>query len=238
MKKKVIVTGANSGIGLASTKLLLKEGYFVFAHYHSSNENLKAIKNDNIYTIKGDFSKTVDIKNVFNKCLEIGKSIDILINNAGTFSISKSIEDIPEKDFNRVFCINVKAPFILSQLALKSMKEKGWGRIVNISSIGVKYGGKPESALYTISKAALETMTISFAKAGAPHNILVNAIRAGVTDTKFHSLTPNKDMKKRIQLIPLKRCATPDEIAKTISFIVSNKSTFTTGSIITVAGGE
>ena len=91
---------------------------------------------------------------------------------------------------------------------------------------------------YTVSKAGLETMTMAFAKAGAPYNILVNAIRAGVTDTKFHDLNPGKNMRKRIEMIPLKRMATTQEITNTVFFLTSEKSSFTTGSIITVAGGE
>lgn len=238
MKRNVLITGANSGIGLALLKRLLEDDYFIFAHYHSSDNNLKSIKSDNIYPVYGDFCRTEDIKRVFNKCLEVGGRIDILINNAGAFSISSNIEEISEDDFDKIININLKAPFILSQLTLESMKKSKWGRIVNVSSIGVKYGGNPGSAVYTISKAALEKMTICFAKAGAPFNILVNAVRAGVVDTKFHDLNPFKDMKKRTMMVPLKRCARPEEIAETIAFIISEKSSFTTGSIITVAGGE
>jgi len=222
MKRNVLITGANSGIGLAILKRLLKDDYFIFAHYHSSDNNLKNIKSDNIYPINGDFYQTGDVKKVFDKCLEVGDRIDILINNAGAFSISRNIEEISEADFDKIMNVNLKAPFILSQLALKSMKKSKWGRILNISSIGVKYGGNPGSAIYTISKAALEKMTICFAKAGAPFNILVNAVRAGVVDTKFHDLNPLKDMEKRAMMIPLKRLARPEEIAETIAFIISD----------------
>ena len=77
-----------------------------------------------------------------------------------------------------------------------------------------------------------------FCKGRCSFNILVNAIRAGVVDTKFHDLNPSKNMEKRAELIPLKRFARPEEIAETIAFIASDKSSFTTGSIITVSGGE
>ena len=238
MKKIVLITGANSGIGLASVKRLLKDDYFIFAHYHTTNNNLKKIKSNSLYIIPGDFNESKNVKKVFNTCMEIKNRIDILINNAGTFSTASSIEDISEDSFNKVMDVNLKAPFILSQLVLHEMKKNKWGKIINISSIGVKYGGNPGSAVYTISKAAMEKMTICFAKEGAPFNILVNAIRVGVVDTKFHDLNPSKNMEKRAKLIPLKRCAKPEEIAETIAFIVSDKSSFTTGSIITVAGGE
>ena len=118
------------------------------------------------------------------------------------------------------------------------MKEEEYGRIVNISSIGVKYGGSPSSAIYTMSKSAIESITTSFAKAGAKHNILVNCIRIGVTNTKLHNLNPEKNMKKRTSMIPMQRIADPNEIAQSILFLISPESSFTTGSIFTVSGGE
>ena len=81
-------------------------------------------------------------------------------------------------------------------------------------------------------------MTLSFAKAGAPFNVFVNAVRAGITDTKFLKHNPKKDLKKRVQLIPLRRLWEPSEIANTIYFLSSEESSYTTGSIITVAGGD
>jgi len=188
--------------------------------------------------IKGDLSNSKSITEIYYKCLSSGRTIDILINNAGTFSYADSIETIKEKDFDRVLQVNLKAPFLFSQLVFNDMKKQGWGRIINMSSIGVKFGGSPGSLPYTVSKSGLETMTIAFAKAGAPYNILVNAIRIGVTDTKFHDLNPKKNMDKRINMIPLKRMASPQEISDTVFFLTSDKSTFTTGSIITIAGGE
>ncbi|MHA1372258.1 MAG: SDR family NAD(P)-dependent oxidoreductase [Promethearchaeota archaeon] len=216
----------------------LMEGYFVFSHYHLSNDNLSRIKHSSLMLIKGDLSNSKSITEIYYKCLSSGRTIDILINNAGTFSYADSIETIKEKDFDRVLQVNLKAPFLFSQLVFNDMKKQGWGRIINMSSIGVKFGGSPGSLPYTVSKSGLETMTIAFAKAGAPYNILVNAIRIGVTDTKFHDLNPKKNMDKRINMIPLKRMASPQEISDTVFFLTSDKSTFTTGSIITIAGGE
>lgn len=238
MKKSVLITGANSGIGLALVDAYLRQGIFVFAHYHRSKDNLRSIECGSLMTVQGDLAEPDAICSVFQACTQTGKDVDILINNAGTFSYAESIESITRKDFNRVIRVNLEAPFLLSQLAFKGMKNKNWGRIINISSIGVKYGGGPGSIPYTVSKSGLETMTMAFAKAGAPHNILVNAVRAGVVDTGFHDLNHNKDMKKRIDMIPLKRMASPREIAETVFFLTSEKSAFTTGTVITVSGGE
>ena len=238
MKKTILITGANSGIGLSLVKTYLAKDYIVYAHYNRLNNNLLKLKNNLLYLVQGDFSDTKEIKKVFYSCVKKGMDIDILINNAGTFSQAKNIEEIIEQDFDRVFQVNLKAPFLLSQMALGVMKEKQWGRIINISSIGVKFGGGVGSVPYTVSKSGLETMTLAFSKAGAPYNVLVNAIRVGVTDTKFHDLNPNKNLENRAGLIPLKRMATTKEIADTIYFLTTDKSSYTTGSIITIAGGE
>ena len=137
-----------------------------------------------------------------------------------------------------MFNVNVKSPFLLSMRFVELMKDYKRGRIINISSIGVKYGGSVNSMPYTISKAALEAMTVSFAKEGAKYNILVNALRVGVTNTGIHDKSNNKNMNKRVEMIPLKRMAEPEEIAEYILFLSSEQCNFTTGSIITIAGGE
>ncbi len=236
--KTILITGANGGIGLATTKLFLEKGYTVFAHYFRSDDNLRALNHEKLEMIQSDLSQSENVEKVFSQCMDKCKKLDVLFNNAGTMSISESIESIKEEDFDYVLNVNLKASFLLSQFALKHMKESAGGRIINISSIGVKYGGNPISAHYTISKAAVEAMTISFAKSGAPYNVLVNAIRAGLTDTDFLKLNPNKNIEKRIDLIPLKRLADPNEIASSVYFLASEESAYISGSILTVAGGE
>lgn len=238
MKRSVLITGANGGIGLALVKRYLENDHHVIGHYHRTKSRLEATARDELCTIRADLADPKMVRQLFDRCVKERGGIDILINNAGTFSFSRDVTGISEADFDRVVQINLKAPFLLSQLVFKKMQTKNWGRIVNISSIGLKYGGSIGSMPYTISKSGLETMTLAFAKAGAPYNILVNAVRAGITDTTFHDLNPKKDIKKRIDMIPLKRMATPEEIADTVFFLTSEKSSFTTGSIITVAGGE
>ncbi len=236
--KTVLITGANSGIGYSCVELFLKGGYKVYAHYHNQKDHLEVIKNKNLILIQADLSKeieTIDLmRNIFDK-IEI---LDILVNNAAFYKRDSSFEDISFEDLNYTMHVNLYAPFLLSKEYLKHMKVHNKGNIINISSIGVKYGGTPCSIAYTVSKSALETMTISFAKEAAKYNVLVNALRIGVTDTKIHANASSKNMEKRIEMIPLKRMALSDEIAQYILFFSSNKNTYVTGSIITIAGGE
>ena len=109
---------------------------------------------------------------------------------------------------------------------------------MNVSSISVSHGGSASTLDYTLSKAALESLTYSLSNSYSKHNILVNAIRAGVTDTKIHKLNPNKDLKERKKKIPLGRIAFPKEIAAVVDFLCSNQSSFVTGAVIPVSGGE
>jgi len=241
MKEKhnvVLVTGANSGIGLACVKKFLNNNWRVIAHYHSCADNLNEINSDNLSIVQADFDILSEVQKTFYAAYAMYGQLDVLINNAGVFTNSQDIEELAMDDIQKVIDVNFKAPFVLSQLAMKKMKERGYGRVINISSVGVKYGGNPYTASYTISKAALEAATYLFAKAGASYNVLVNTIRVGVTNTDIHKQNPSKNLEARQELIPLKRWAAPEEIANSVFFLASEESSFITGSLMTVAGGE
>ena len=238
MIKNVIVTGSNGGIGYAIVEKFLKNNYKVFAHYHRSKNNINQLKSKNLVIIQADLSIEKECKELFRKCLNSTSKLDSLINNAGTMIISEDIEFINIDDYDYVMNLNLKAPFILSQCALSKMRKQKYGRIVNISSIGVKYGGNPSSATYTISKSALEALTILFAKTGTPNGILVNSIRAGLTNTKFLKHNLKKNISDRIKLIPAKRMAEPFEIAESVFYLGSEQNTYISGSVLTISGGE
>jgi NAD(P)-dependent dehydrogenase (short-subunit alcohol dehydrogenase family) len=234
----VLITGANSGIGLAITKAFLNLGYRVFAHYNSKKNELEKLKSNNIVLLQADLSNTNNTEKLFESILKECDTLDVLVNNAGLYKPANSFEEITLDVFEDTLNVNLKAPFTLSQKYIALMKNKKKGRIVNISSIGVKYGGHPATLPYTISKSALETMTVSLAKEGAKYNILINTLRVGVTDTDIHKQNRNKNMEARVNMIPLKRMANPEEIADYVIFLSSEHSNFITGSINTIAGGE
>ena len=117
------------------------------------------------------------------------------------------------------------------------MIKRGWGRIVNLSSIGVKYGGGKKTFCYSLSKHALELFPQDH-KTWAASNVLINTLRVGVTDTRMHKVDPDKDMSERVSMIPIGRMAMPDEIANTVCWLGSEQNSFITGQVITAAGGE
>ena len=240
--KYVLVTGASSGIGFQIAKDFLLEGAFVGVHYCNNLKGakrlLKYAKNKQCKIFKSDFSSSKEVSALWNEFILWSKGhIDVLVNNA-SFGKFISFENLSEEDWDRTFQVNLKAAFQLSRAAFPIMSKKKNGRIINISSGGWKYGGGKDTIHYSASKAALEALTIAFAKRGAPHNVLVNAIRPGATKTPFHKKIGRNDLSARVKLVPLKRLAKPSEISNAVLFLASSKSSFITNTIINVTGGE
>jgi 3-oxoacyl-[acyl-carrier protein] reductase len=237
--KSVLITGANSGIGFATAQRFLGARYRVLAHYHENKQNLERIDNPNLHLFKANLANLEEIEKLFSECVASTseRGVDILVNNAAVYRKEDSIEDIDMIKFDESMQVNLRAPFVLTQRAMQGMRKQKWGRIINISSISIKFGGSTTTGCYTISKAALEAMTLTFNNVGAQSNVLVNAIRVGTTNTTLHEKNPNKNMEQIIENIPAKRMAEAHEVADVIFFLASEESSYISGSIVTVAGG-
>lgn len=233
--KKVLITGSNGSIGSAICEYYLKHNYEIICHYNSSSNNIKKFSGS--HQLQGDFSNKKSLLK-FIKQLEKYGPIDILINNAGDTKYKLNLQEYTYEDISKIMSINTFAPFLLCKEVIGDMRDSQWGRIVNISSIGVKYGGSYNTIDYTFSKAALESFTTSLAKQYSEDNILINCIRAGVMETEMHKKNPLKNMSKRISLIPINRMAQPLEIAKVVYSLGSESNTYISGETVTVAGGE
>jgi len=223
-------------------KDFLAKGATVGAHYRSDRafeqELLEGAEAKRCKAFQADLSDTNQVMRLWSEFIDWSQGIDVLINNAGEAAKPAPVEDLSEEAWDRTFQVNVKAPWLLSRAALALMTQQGSGRIINMSSVGVKFGGGIETVHYSASKSALEALTKSFAKAGAPHNVLVNAVRVGVTDTPMHGKIGRLDMSYRTELIPLKRMAQPSEISQVVLFLAGEESSYVTGTILTAAGGE
>ncbi len=235
--RTALVTGANSGIGFAVVTKLLAEGHKVIAHIRENLGDLEEIRDvSHLEIIRGDFS---DIESVSQMASDPKvQAVDILVNNAGTYCFRQDFESIAVKEVEHLLRVNVIAPMVLCQTVIPTMIERGWGRIVNISSVSVSHGGAARTIDYTFSKSALESMTWTLSKSLAPKNVLINAIRVGVTDTKLHQLNSTKNLEDRIRTIPLGRMADPGEIAETIFFLCSDRASFISGTVLEATGGE
>lgn len=237
MKKRIaLVTGGSGGIGAAIVKSLHRAGITIALQYNQGKERALDIQgtHQDIHLFQDDFS-SADASLIDRVIHKLG-SIDFLVNCAGCMA-NESIFDMDSEDFDRLFTINTKIPYLLAAKAFTHMKEQQFGRIVNISSFTVHYGmGRNNSIHYAGSKAALETLTSGLARLGAEHNILVNSIRPGVILTNMQE--GRHDLETRIQMIPVKRMGRPEEIANTVRFLCDDENQFTTGQTITIAGGE
>jgi 3-oxoacyl-[acyl-carrier protein] reductase len=234
--KIVLVTGGTGGIGQAIVKKLSLEGYIVCLHYFNHLPEAKKIQKecDNVHLFHEDFADS-DIS-LIDRVVEKFGRIDGLINCAGIIP-NESIWEMTGEGFDQLFHINTKVPYLLATKAFHTMKENQYGRIVNISSIVVKYGmGRNHSIHYAGTKAALEALTIGLSRLGAEHNILVNTIRPGVVLTGMQKTRP--DLTQRINMIPVKRIGSPGEIADMVAYLLSDSGNFITGQTITIAGGE
>jgi len=126
---------------------------------------------------------------------------------------------------------------MIAETVMDKMKKLNYGRIVSLSSIGVKFGSNMENIFYGSSKIGIEAATRSLAREGSKYNILVNAIRPGITDTEFYKRT-GKGLTERVKMIPLKRAAEPVEMANFIYYLSSEKNTYITGQVLPITGGE
>ena len=234
--KYVLVTGANSGTGFEIAKNFLLEGARVGVHHYRDQAGamrlLKYAKPGQCEIFQADFSDSKEVFSLWQEFVSWSRGrIDVLVNNAAAIGQTN-------EDWDMVFQVNAKAPFLLSKLAFGIMSKQKWGRIINLSSLSVKSGGSLDVLHYSASKAALESVTRSFAKAGARFNVLVNAVRPGVTDSPLHKKLAKNDPSFRISAIPLKRFALPKEIADVVIFLAGRKSSFITNAIIEVSGGK
>ena len=237
--KTVIVTGGSRGIGAAIVKELAKDKYNVVLNYNNSEEAAKQIKkeleeqNIKIEIFKADVSKREEVKELVKFTLEKYKNIDVLINNAGIDQI-KPFMDITDEDWNNIMQVNLNSVFYCSQEVLDNMIHNKNGCIINISSIWGRIGASCE-VHYSASKAAIDGLTKALAKEMGPSNIRVNSIAPGIIETEMNKDLSDEDLKEIIYQIPLGRIAQPEEIAKSIKWLIDDE--YVTGQVISLDGG-
>jgi NAD(P)-dependent dehydrogenase (short-subunit alcohol dehydrogenase family) len=238
-----VVTGAAGGLGFAVAQLLA-----------SSNHDLMLvdIRKEDLASVVGDLQETgvmleklVADLSLVSECEQVVAEtikrlgrVDILVNAAAMLA-RRSLEDVTAESFDEIFHVNCRAVFFLSRAAIADMEKRNWGRIVNITSVGVYAGGQNmTSAPYEATKGAVAVLTKMFAKYGASRGVLVNTVCPGAMRTRMLlEGTPPEVVQDIEKLIPLKRMADPIEVARMVAWLVSDEASYATGATFDIVGG-
>jgi 3-oxoacyl-[acyl-carrier protein] reductase len=243
--KVALVTGASSGIGAATAKVLAELGAKVaitYNHNQAGAEKLvEEISRDGprALAISTDVREPDQIRAMVTLATEALGPVDILVNNAGSLIGRQSVVEMTEERWNEVITLNLTSAVVCSQAVVPAMISRRSGAIINVVSIAGRTGGGPGAGAYAAAKAGLIAFTKSTARELAPHGIRVNAISPGVIDTPFHEAFSTPEMLRSfVAQIPLGRLGRADECAKVIAFLASEAASFVIGETIEVNGGQ
>ena len=241
MPRTALVTGAASGIGLACTKLLLKEGYQVMAFDPQENlmrQNIPEEKGVSFFC--GDVSKSEDCSDAVTLTIETFGQLNALLHWGAAHS-SKSWKELNAEEFNQIMSVNVTGSFLIAQAAAKHMIGAEGGAIVLTTSTSVLFGATGGNGqggpAYVTSKGAIIALNRSLARALAP-KVRCNAVSPGLTETPMISGMTKNLRSDMMQRFPIGRFGTPDEIANAGLFLISEKASCITGEVIHVNGGS
>jgi NAD(P)-dependent dehydrogenase (short-subunit alcohol dehydrogenase family) len=224
-----LVTGSARGIGRAIALSLARSGHEVVG------VDVRAQDPGPLRAMRADLGVVASIERVV---AEVGR-VDVLVNNAAIL-VEKGIDEISVDEFDLTMAVNLRAPFLLSRGFGRGMCERGWGRIINISSVGARTGAISQASAYAASKAGLIAMSKNFARNYGPSGVTVNAIAPGAITTPMTAdqaaVTPGFQ-ERVIAQVPLGRFADPAEVAAVVDFLASDDASFVTGATIDVNGG-
>ena len=243
LKDKVcIVTGSSRGIGRGTAIVFAKEGARIVINYHSQEDAANETANEiaekyhtEVEIIKADVSKEEEVVEMIKKTKERFGTVDILVNNAGVHEDSV-IWKMDRNIWNKVISTNLTGAFFCTKHVVPIMREKGWGRIINISSV-VGQIGIFGASNYAASKSGLFGFTKAVAKEVANENITVNCITLGYIEAGMNLRLPEKIRQRVLQEIPMKRFGKIEEVAGPIVFLCTDEAAYITGQIIHINGG-
>ena len=248
MKPIALITGGSRGIGAATALLAAQKGFAVAVNYTANalaaDEVVRQIRagGGTAITVQGDVGIEADILAMFDKVDAKLGPLTALVNNAGVVDVASRVDAMSATRLKRMFDINVLGSMICAREAVKRMSTKhggAGGTIVNLSSVAAKLGGPGQYVDYAASKGAIDTFTIGLAKEVALEGIRVNAVRPGIIETDIHASggEPNR-ARQMAPMVPMQRAGTALEVAQAIAWLMTDESSYCTGTIIDVAGGR
>ena len=248
MNKIVIITGGSRGIGAATARLAAASGYAVCISYLRNSEAADAVVQDIVnaggkaMAVAADVSVEDDIMRLFEQVdAQLGR-VTALVNNAGILERHMRVEEMDAGRLSRVLAANVIGSFLCAREAVKRMSTRhggSGGAIVNLSSAASRLGSPNEYVDYAASKGAIDTFTKGLALEVAAEGIRVNAVRPGIIDTDIHASGGAPDRVEKLRgSIPMQREGSAEEVADAILYLMSDRSSYVTASIVEVTGGR
>lgn len=241
--KVALISGASKGIGESIARGLAEFGASVVVSSRKQDavdQVAETFRRDGLEAtgIAANMGNIEDIQALVDRTVETYGGIDIIVNNAATNPVFGPIQDTEERAFDKIIDVNLKGPFELCKIAYPILKQRGGGSIIHLGSIG---GIRPEAGIgiYSVSKAAINSLTMAMAQDWGADNIRVNSICPGLIKTKFsQALWGDEEIMQRfLKRIPLGRAGTPEDIAGLAVFLASDAAAYCTGSVYMVDGG-
>jgi NAD(P)-dependent dehydrogenase (short-subunit alcohol dehydrogenase family) len=232
-----VITGAAQGIGYATAERIINDGGKVMIWDMDQNLGQEAADKLKCNFIQMDMTDDTLVKDVTEQTLQIMDKIDILVCSAGIAGPTMPTWDYPVKDWLNVMNVNVNGVYYCNRHVVKSMREKGYGRIINIASIAGKEGN-PNAAAYSASKAAVIALTKSLGKETADQDIAVNCITPAAAKTRIFDQISQQHIDYMLSKIPRNRFVKVEEIAALIAFLASKENSFTTAGVFDISGGR
>lgn len=244
----MMVTGGSRGIGAATAILAASRGYAVAIGYLrdevAANQVVAHIKAQGgvALAVQADVAQEPDVARLFEATdRELGR-VGVLVNNAGIVARQARVDEMSLERVTRMFAVNVLGSFSCARHAVRRMSTRHGGHggaIVNVSSAASRLGSPGEFVDYAASKGAVDTFTLGLAREVAQEGIRVNAVRPGLIRTEIHASGEDPTRPERLRpLIPMQRVGEPDEVARTILWLVSDEASYLTGALVDVSGGR
>ena len=244
----LLVTGGSRGIGAATARLAAAQGWAVAVNYSANSlaadEVVRAIRaaGGTAMTVQADVANEAQVLRMFEQVdARLGR-LTGLVNNAGVVDAGQPVAEHSVARWRRMFEINVIGSFLCAREAVRRMSTRyggAGGSIVNLSSAAARLGSPGEYVDYAASKAAIDTFTIGLAKEVGGEGIRVNAVRPGLIETEIHASGGRPDRVRELQAgVPMQRGGTADEVAEAIVWLLSDKASYTTMSLLDVSGAR
>ena len=248
MKQVLLITGGSRGIGAATALLAAQRGYAVAVNYSSNALAAEHVVQQihagggHAIAVQADLAIEAQVMATFEAIdAKLGR-LTALVNNAGVVDVAARVDEMSVARLKRMFDINVLGSFLCAREAVKRMSTRhggSGGAIVNVSSAAARLGGAGNYVDYAASKGAIDTFTLGLAKEVAAEGIRVNAVRPGIIATEIHASGGQPDRARQMApLVPMQRAGTAQEVAQAIVWLLSEESSYSTGSLLDVAGGR